>query len=112
LRVFGLSTQLSRRISSFGGKRTSKEQGTKMFRLQGRLKHIKKKLKQWNQEVFGNIDQAKKISKKKWVGFRNYVSKKATMRRGKKRRAICIRIGRKYVSKRKYFGAKNLECSG
>jgi hypothetical protein len=36
------------------------EQGTKMFRLQGRLKHVKKKLKQWNQEVFGNIGQAKK----------------------------------------------------
>jgi hypothetical protein len=37
------------------------EQGTKMFRLQKKLKHIKEKLKKWNKEVFGNIDQAKKL---------------------------------------------------
>jgi hypothetical protein len=36
------------------------EQGTKMYRLQGRLRHVKKKIKQWNQEVFGNIVQEKK----------------------------------------------------
>jgi len=32
-----------------------------MFKLQRRLKHIKEKLKQWNKEVFKNIDQAKKV---------------------------------------------------
>ena len=36
------------------------EQGTKMYRHQGILKHIKKKIKQWNHEVLGNIDHAKK----------------------------------------------------
>jgi hypothetical protein len=41
------------------------EQGTKMFRLQRRLKHIKEKLKQWNKEVFENIDQAKKVLEEK-----------------------------------------------
>jgi hypothetical protein len=32
-----------------------------MFRLQKKLKHIKEKLEKWNKEVFGNIDQAKKL---------------------------------------------------
>jgi hypothetical protein len=31
-----------------------------MYRFQVRLKHIKKKLKQWTQEVFKNIDQENK----------------------------------------------------
>ena len=31
-----------------------------MFKIQRRIKYIKEKLKQWNKEVFGNIDQAKK----------------------------------------------------
>ena len=32
-----------------------------MFRLQKKLNYIKKKLKKWNREVFGNINQAKKL---------------------------------------------------
>jgi hypothetical protein len=36
------------------------EQGTKMYRIQGRLRHVKNKIKPWNQEVFGNIVQTKK----------------------------------------------------
>jgi len=34
--------------------------GTKMFILQAKLKHIKTRLKSWNQEVFGNIFKEKK----------------------------------------------------
>jgi hypothetical protein len=37
------------------------EKGTNMFRLQKKLKYIKKKLKKWDREVFGNIDQEKKL---------------------------------------------------
>lgn len=35
-------------------------QGTKMYMLQQRLKHIKVKLKDWNKKQFGNIFKAKK----------------------------------------------------
>jgi hypothetical protein len=35
-----------------------------MFRLQKKLKHIKEKLKKWNKEVFGSIDQDKKLIQK------------------------------------------------
>jgi hypothetical protein len=80
-----------------------------MHRLQRILKHINKTLKQYNQEVFGNIDQAKNNLKKKWVRFRNYVFKTATMRRGKRKRFIFIGNGRKHVSKRKYYGGRNPE---
>jgi len=31
-----------------------------MFRLHKKLKYIKQRLKEWNKEVFGNIDQEKK----------------------------------------------------
>jgi hypothetical protein len=36
------------------------EQGTKMYRLQGRLKHVKKQINNGIKEVFGNISQEKK----------------------------------------------------
>ena len=32
-----------------------------MFRLQKKLKYIKGKLKKWNREGFGNINQEKKL---------------------------------------------------
>jgi hypothetical protein len=83
-----------------------------MFRLRGRLKHIKRKLKQCNHEVFGNIGQEKKFSKRKWTGSKNYVFKKDTMRSGKRKRTNCNRNGRKDASKRKYYGDRNLEFSG
>ena len=35
-------------------------QGTKMFMLQQRLKHIKSRLKDWNKKEFGNIFKAKR----------------------------------------------------
>ena len=35
-------------------------QGTKMFMLQQRLKHIKSRLKYWNKKEFGNIFKAKR----------------------------------------------------
>ena len=35
--------------------------GTKMFKLQSKLKYIKHKLKEWNKETFGNINQEKRI---------------------------------------------------
>jgi len=35
--------------------------GTKIFKLQDKLKHIKTRLKSWNQEVFGNIFKDKKL---------------------------------------------------
>jgi len=34
-------------------------QGTKMFLLHSRLKHIKSRLKEWNKKEFGNIFKAK-----------------------------------------------------
>jgi exonuclease III len=36
------------------------EQGTRMFKLYKKLKYIKYKLKEWNKEIFGNINQGKK----------------------------------------------------
>jgi exonuclease III len=36
------------------------EQGTRMFKLYKKLKYIKHKLKEWNKEIFGNINQEKK----------------------------------------------------
>ena len=39
-------------------------QGTKMFLLHKRLKHIKIRLKDWNKE-FGNIFEAKKVVERK-----------------------------------------------
>eukprot|EP00253_Pinus_taeda_P025402 PITA_25402 len=39
--------------------------GTKMYKLQGKLKHIKNKIKEWNIKVFGNIFKEKiKIEEK------------------------------------------------
>lgn len=35
--------------------------GTKMYMLQDKLKHLKTRLKSWNQEVFGNIFKEKKV---------------------------------------------------
>jgi len=35
-------------------------QGTRMFKLYKKLKYIKQNLKEWNMEVFGNINQGKK----------------------------------------------------
>jgi len=37
-------------------------QGTKMFLLQQKLKHINSRLKDWNKKEFGNIFKAKKRS--------------------------------------------------
>jgi hypothetical protein len=37
-----------------------RDQGTRMFKLYKRLKYIKHKLKEWNKEIFGNINQEKK----------------------------------------------------
>jgi hypothetical protein len=36
-----------------------------MFKLYKKLKYIKYKLKEWNKEIFGNINQEKKKLKKK-----------------------------------------------
>jgi exonuclease III len=36
------------------------DHGTRMFKLYKKLKYIKQKLKEWNKEVFGNINQGKK----------------------------------------------------
>jgi hypothetical protein len=33
------------------------EKGTRMFKLYNKLKYIKYKLKEWNKEIFGNINQ-------------------------------------------------------
>jgi len=40
-------------------------QGTKMFLLHQRLKHVKHKLKDWNKNEFGNIFEAKKAVERK-----------------------------------------------
>jgi hypothetical protein len=37
------------------------EQGTRMFKLYKKLRYIKHKLKEWNKEIFGNINQEKRI---------------------------------------------------
>jgi hypothetical protein len=37
------------------------EQGTRMFKLYKKLRYIKHKLKEWNKEIFGNINQEKII---------------------------------------------------
>jgi hypothetical protein len=87
-------------------------QGTKMYRFQVRLKHIKKKLKQWNQEVFGNIDQAKKYLEEKMGRIQEICIQEGYNEERKRRRAICIRNERKYVSKRKFFGDRNPEFNG
>jgi len=39
------------------------KQGTRMFKLYKKLKYIKYKLKEWNNEVFRNINQEKKSIK-------------------------------------------------
>eukprot|EP00253_Pinus_taeda_P009251 PITA_09251 len=44
-------------------------QGTKMFMLQQRLKHIKVKLKYWNRKQFDNIFEAKKDVEQKLQGI-------------------------------------------
>ena len=36
------------------------EKGTRMFQHYKKLKHIKYRLKEWNKETFGNINQEKK----------------------------------------------------
>jgi hypothetical protein len=36
------------------------EKGTRMFKLYKKLKHIKYRLKEWNKDTFGNINQEKK----------------------------------------------------
>jgi hypothetical protein len=38
---------------------TQEVYGKKMYQFHQRLKHIKMRLKKWNQEVFGNIQEAK-----------------------------------------------------
>jgi hypothetical protein len=41
------------------------EQGTRMFKLYKKLKHIKHRLKEWNKDTFGNTNQEKnKIEEK------------------------------------------------
>ena len=35
------------------------EQGTRMLKLYKKLKHIKQRLKEWNEDTFGNINQEK-----------------------------------------------------
>ena len=40
-------------------------QGTKMFLLHKRLKHIKLRLKDWNKNEFGNIFEAKREVERK-----------------------------------------------
>ena len=35
------------------------EQGTRMFKLYKKLKYIKYRLKEWNKDTFGNINQEK-----------------------------------------------------
>jgi len=44
-------------------------QGTKMFMLQQRFKHIKSKLKDWNKKEFGNIFKAKREVEQKLQGI-------------------------------------------
>lgn len=44
-------------------------QGTNMFLLHQRLKHIKLKLKYWNKNEFGNIFKEKKEVKQKLQGI-------------------------------------------
>jgi len=39
--------------------------GTKMFKLQSRLRYIKNKIKEWNVIVFGNIFKEKAIIEEK-----------------------------------------------
>jgi hypothetical protein len=39
------------------------EQGKRMFNLYKKLKYIKHKLKEWNKEIFENINQEKQILK-------------------------------------------------
>ena len=48
-------------------------QGTKMFMLQQRLKHIKSKLKYWNKKEFGNIFKAKREVEQKLQGINQII---------------------------------------
>ena len=48
--------------------------GTKMFRLQTRMKYIKTKLKAWNQEDFGNIfDDKQALERQMEVIHNNWI---------------------------------------
>ena len=48
-------------------------QGTNMFTLQQRLKHIKSRLKDWNKKEFGNIFKAKREVEQKLQGINQII---------------------------------------
>ena len=87
-------------------------QGTSMFLLHKRLKHIKLRLKEWNKKEFGNIFEEKKLVKPNCRYSTNPLSRLALIKSTMIEPPNFSTSGRTYENKRKYFGDKNLECNG
>jgi hypothetical protein len=60
LRNFGSTIPPSRRTSTNGGGRNYQNKGHECSNYTRNSSTLKKKLKEWNMEVFGNINQWKK----------------------------------------------------
>jgi len=58
-------TLISSQTLRSGGLKSYTHQGMKIFILHLKLKHIKRKLKEWNKNEFGNIFKAKEEVEKK-----------------------------------------------
>jgi hypothetical protein len=63
------------------------EQGTRMFKLYKKLKHIKYRLKEWNKDTFGNINQEKNNIEEKMKKLQETCILRDTMRSGKRKRS-------------------------
>lgn len=84
-------------------------QGTKMFLLHQRLKHIKQRLKEWNRNEFGNIFEAKREVERKLQEVIKFLSRKDSQRKGKDERTFCSKNGTIDASRKKSSGDRNLE---
>jgi len=87
-------------------------QGTRMFLLHKRLKHIKLRLKDWNKNEFGNIFEGKNLLKTNCRKSTKPLSRLALIKLEMFKLPIISKNGRIHVNKRKYFGDKNLEFNG
>ena len=62
------------------------DQGTRMFKLYKRLEYINYKLKEWNKEIFGNINQEKKSLEDRMAQLQELCIDKGYTKDRKKRR--------------------------
>ena len=82
-------------------------QGTDMFLLQQRLKHIKLRLKEWNKKDFGNIFKAKREVEKKLQGINQILITYGFIEERKCKLKLFNKNGKTYASKRRFSGGKN-----